>query len=96
MKDAWDDFEWDPTKAASNFAKHRVTFETAAEVFEDRAAVIEEDRSSRFEYRASITGMSVLGLLVVVYTERGENIVRIISARRANRHERREYAGSIS
>lgn len=55
MKDVWNDYEWDSVKAASNVVKHRVTFETAAEVFEDRAAVIEEDRDSRSEFRSAIT-----------------------------------------
>jgi hypothetical protein len=85
-------FEWDGAKAASNLAKHRVSFAEASTVFGDPNSItIADPLHSTSEDRFVILGLSYTGkLLVVVHTERGENI-RIISARRANRKERRTY-----
>lgn len=88
-------FEWNPAKAALNYAKHRIDFETASEVFDDPHATIEEDTSVHFEFRAAITGRSRLGILVVVYTERHQDVTRIITARRASRHEQRSYFRAV-
>ncbi|MCI0441231.1 MAG: BrnT family toxin [Chloroflexi bacterium] len=83
-------FEWDKDKAQSNVQKHDVTFEEAAEAFFDPfyqtgdASVDEEQRDFIIGYSHSQR------LLLVVHVERGEHI-RIISARRATRHERKLY-----
>ena len=70
--------------------KHGVTFEEAATVFADPLALIVED--ARHAERALIVGESVLGrLLVTVFIEVKGDEVRIISARRATKHERRRY-----
>ena len=81
-------FEWNAAKAASNLAKHGVGFEEAATVFGDPLSVtIFDPAHSQAEDRFIILGRSHLDkLLVVVHTERGDNI-RIISARRASRRE---------
>ncbi len=84
-------FEWDPAKAETNIAKHGVPFEVAIEVFSDPAAIFEDDPYSVHEYREFAIGRSQTGLLLVVFTERRERVVRIISARLANPHERRKY-----
>ena len=86
-----DQFEWDDAKAQSNLAKHSVSFEVAYRVFHDVFALdrLDLDSGSR-EIRYVITGMVHGVLLTVVYTERGERI-RIISARRATKHEQTEY-----
>ncbi len=85
-------FEWDNQKAAANLRKHGVDFADAATVFADDLAITVPDEQSQ-EDRFVTLGVDALGrLLVVVYTWRGEN-VRIISARRATRRERREYEG---
>jgi uncharacterized protein len=77
------EFEWDPRKAAANLAKHGVSFEEAATVFGD-------PRHSSEEGRFVLLGLSQdQRLLAVLYVERGETI-RIISARRATRRERRD------
>ena len=84
--------EWDPDKAAENLRKHQVDFADATTVLEDEAAltVLDDDPD---EERSVTLGMDALGrLLVVVYTWRGEE-VRLISARKANRSERRQYEG---
>ncbi len=85
-------FEWDPAKARSNLAKHGVAFGAALAVFEDRRSLtIPDPRHSLAEKRQVILGRSAAGhLWVVVFTERGDTL-RIISARRASRKERRIY-----
>ena len=85
------EFEWDASKARSNLAKHRVSFEAACLVFSDVFAVDRLDAGSGAgELRYVIAGMVNGVLLTVVYAERGSR-TRIISARRATRHEQAEY-----
>ena len=86
-----DDFEWDDAKAWSNLAKHGVSFEAATLAFDDLFANDELDRGSgQDDPRYIMTGMANGVLLTVVYTERGER-ARIISARKATKHEQRNY-----
>ena len=81
-------FEWDQSKAASNIRKHGVSFDEAQSVFLDPYALT---RHSTAEERLVTVGMSgKKRLLVVVHTERGGRI-RLISARKATRIERRYY-----
>lgn len=92
-------FGWDPNKAASNLRKHGVAFEDAARVFLDPLAIREQDRIVDGEERWQIIGtFDHFRLLVVAHTtadeESGEEFIRIISARKAERHERRRYEGS--
>jgi uncharacterized DUF497 family protein len=61
-------FEWDAEKAKTNLIKHRVSFETAAQVFADPFAMVEQDR-----------------------IEDGTEVIRVISARRAEPKERKRY-----
>ena len=84
-------FEWDDTKAASNWLDHGITFEMAREAFKD-AFSIEwiDDRQATPEERFGMLGIVRSHLLHVSYTLRGERI-RIISARKAEPHERRRY-----
>ena len=88
-------FEWDAKKARTNLAKHGVTFEEAATVFGDPLSLtIPDPAHSRVESRFIIIGQShQRELLVVVHTERGDNI-RVISARRASKRERKAYEES--
>ena len=86
-----DHFEWDDAKNASNDVKHGVAFERARLVFSDPFGIGEyDDRALQVEDRFATTGMVEGVLLMVAYTERGDRI-RIISARRATRHERDDY-----
>jgi len=86
------EFEWDPRKAAANLAKHAVSFEDAETVFGDPLGRIMPDpRHSAEEERSVLLGLSQSNdLLAVMYVDRGE-VIRIISARRATRRERRDY-----
>ena len=86
-------FEWDPKKAAENFAKHGVRFADAVIVLEDSLAVTIPDPGSAEEDRFVTIGMDEQGrILVVAYVWRGDS-VRVISVRPATRLERREYEG---
>jgi len=83
-------FQWDPDKARANLRKHRVDFADAATVFDDPNALTLDDPHPH-EARFVTLGMDALGrLLVVCWSSRGEEF-RIISARRANRAETRQY-----
>jgi len=85
-------FEWDEAKAEQNLKKHDVSFGEATTVFADQLSLtIPDPLHSEAEDRFVITGLSHRQRqLVVVYTERGENI-RIISAREATPGEKRRY-----
>jgi len=86
-----EEFEWDAVKARDNLAKHGVGFEAARLVFDDLFALDRLDAaSSGSEIRYVVTGMTNGVLLTVVYTERNGR-TRIISARKATKHEQREY-----
>lgn len=86
-------FEWDLKKAASNAAKHGVTFEEATEVFEPGVKVmeIEDVEHSDTEDRFWTIGPISRGIVVVVWTERIDDTIRIISARFADRAESARY-----
>lgn len=82
---------WDPEKARTNFQKHRVRFADAELVLFDPRAVSIEDANAQGEQRHVSIGTDAIGrVLIVVYTYRGDHI-RIISARKATRKERRSY-----
>ena len=88
-------FEGDPSKAASNIAKHGVSFTLAQEVWDDPLHVIVPERVVDGEERWQAFGIvNGVTLLVVAHSYRdraGEEVIRIIGARRATRHERRTY-----
>ena len=89
------EFEWDRRKAASNRRKHGVSFEEASTVFGDPlAAIFDDEEHSEGELREVLIGHSADGrLLVVSFTERADRI-RVISAWRATKRERRDYEES--
>ena len=86
-------FEWDQNKALRNKEKHGISFTEATTVFGDPMELtISDPDHSTGEFRFLSIGQSNLGnLLVVSYTEREENHLRIISARRATKHEQKHY-----
>ena len=88
-------FEWDPRKATVNIAKHSVSFTLAEEVWDDPLHMVLPERvvygEERWQAIGVVNGMT---LLIVVHTYRdsgGEEVIRIIGARRATKHERRTY-----
>ncbi len=86
-------FEWDVEKNSCNKAKHGISFETAALIFNDknRIEIFDSKHSSDTEDRYITIGKAGT-ILFVVYTER-KDITRIISARLANKDERKAYYG---
>ena len=92
-------FAWDPVKAEANRAKHGLDFEFASRVFSDPFAIMDQDRVERGEQRWRTVGL-VEGVVVIVVAHtveddeearEGAEVIRIISARRADRTERRGY-----
>jgi uncharacterized DUF497 family protein len=84
-------FDWNPSKAKDNYAKHGVSFELARDVFKDPFAIeFLDDRQDYGEERYVILGLVHGHVLYVGYTER-DDVFRIISARRATKHEQETY-----
>ncbi|HKI00228.1 MAG TPA: BrnT family toxin [Candidatus Sulfotelmatobacter sp.] len=89
-------FEWDPLKARANERKHGVSFEIARYAFDDPDALMNHERIERGERRWQTLGMVGGTLLLLIahtveFEEQEGEIIRIISARRAERKERRRY-----
>ena len=90
-------FEWDPMKARTNQRKHGITFEEAVNVFDDPDALFEQDRSDEETGEPRWQALGLVGgmvLLLVAHTVRADDpdeVIRLISARRATRKERKRY-----
>jgi hypothetical protein len=88
-------FEWDSAKAEANLKKHGVAFEDAVRVFADPLHISDVERIEGGEHRWQTIGtVDGIRLLLVVHSWRdgdGVDIIRIISARKAERHERPRY-----
>jgi len=87
-------FDWDVEKAAGNAAKHGISFDQAITAFDDPDALfIGDPDHSHEEIREKLIGVADdIGVVLVVFTKRAGNIIRIISARKATRKEKRFYA----
>jgi uncharacterized DUF497 family protein len=88
-------YEWDDGKAAKNLRKHGVDFTDAIAALEDVNRL--EKIDARFQYgeeRTQVIGMARGGVLFVIATPTHEDICRIISARKATRHEQDRYYAS--
>jgi uncharacterized DUF497 family protein len=85
-------FEWNDRKAAANRRKHEVSFDEAAGVFLDPLSVTGDDPDHSLDERRFVTfGVSSSGRLPVVAHVHCDDVIRIISARRATRAERKLY-----
>jgi uncharacterized protein len=87
-------FDWDPAKARENLRKHGVSFEEAQTVFDDESALLLDDPDhSVGEQRFVLLGLSApLRVLLVVHSYRvDDDVIRLISARKATRSERAQY-----
>jgi uncharacterized DUF497 family protein len=87
-------FEWDDAKNLANQRKHGLSFEEARQLFEsgdDYLEIFDESHSS-LEDRFIAIGEVRRGVAVIVYTERNENVIRIIGARFATRREKKLYS----
>ena len=86
------EFEWNQDKAGINLKKHNISFHEATTVFDDPLSMTFPDPDHSIgESRYVIIGMSGSGQLLVISHVDQEGRTRIISARRASRHERRFY-----
>lgn len=88
-------FEWDSAKDQANQRKHGISFETACLVFDDPNHLSLQDRhvgnEERWQTMGLIDGLIVLLVAHTYYEEDGEEVIRIISARKATAHERKSY-----
>jgi uncharacterized protein len=84
------DFEWDEEKRLTNLRKHGVDFVDVPSVFDTDVVTVEDDRYNYGEQRFVTFGLLNGREIAVVHTDDG-NLIRIISARRATKHERRNY-----
>lgn len=87
-------FAWDLRKAAASLRKHRVSFEEARSAFlDDEALIIEDPDDADAEDRFILLGLSAAPRVLCVChcVREGGSLIRIISARRANRHEQEQY-----
>jgi uncharacterized protein len=85
------EFEWDEGKAASNLAKHGVSFLTAAAIFRFPTVERLDDREDYDEERVVALGQVELKVYRVIYTWRGPKTIRIVSAQKAGRDEQDIY-----
>jgi uncharacterized protein len=89
------EFEWDEAKNRENLRKHGISFGRAVEIFNGPILSIPDDRYDYGEERVMTFGMTgILVILAVVHTHR-DNVTRIISARRADKDEQREFETAI-
>ena len=85
------DIEWDSGKAAENLRKHGVDFADAVVALEDENALTIEDKDHD-EMRFKTLGLGPnINILYVIHTDRGDDRIRIISARKADRSETKQY-----
>ncbi|NDJ21445.1 BrnT family toxin [Nostoc sp. B(2019)] len=84
-------FEWDEAKNLENISKHQIDFADVPEMFDSPMLIELDDRFNYGEKRWFGIGFLGNGVAVVVWTERQSDVIRIISARRANRYERKRF-----
>ncbi len=85
--------EWDKEKAQTNLSKHGISFDDALLVFYDQKRIESYDfREDYGEDRWATIGLVFTGILYVVYTVRDNETIRLISARKANAKERKQYS----
>ena len=81
-------FEWDEAKNLVNIRNHRIDFADVSEMFDSPMLIEPDERFDYGEDRWVGIGFLQNGVAVIVWTERQNNVIRIISARKANRYER--------
>ncbi len=89
------EFEWDENKRLANIRKHRIDFIDVEAVFEGDTVTVEDDRFDYGEERFITFGLLEGRVIAVVHTER-DNLIRIISARKATKNEEIRYFQQIA
>ncbi|MEW6657919.1 MAG: BrnT family toxin [Thermodesulfobacteriota bacterium] len=88
-------FEWDEKKRRTNFAKHGIDFLEAANMFQGPMLVAADNREDYGEERLNGIGLSKGRVLVVTFTEPRQNIIRVISLRKATNNEKAHFEKEI-
>lgn len=88
-------FEWDEDKNQANIRRHRIDFADVPPVFDGPMVVALDTRKSYGEDRLIGIGLLINSVVVVVFVERTGDTIRIISARKAERHEREKFKKEI-
>ena len=88
-------FEWDEEKNKANIRKHRIDFADVPPAFNGPMFTVHDTRREYGEDRIVGIGLLGSGVIVVVYVEKYEDTIRIISARKAKRHERETFKNEI-
>jgi uncharacterized protein len=89
-------FEWDDAKNQENIRKHKIDFADVSPMFESPMLIKPDDRSDYGEDRWFGVGFLHNNIAVVIWTERQNDVIRIISVRRANRHEQQRLEDYLS
>jgi uncharacterized DUF497 family protein len=89
-------FEWDEAKNLENIRKHRIDFADVPDMFDGSMLIELDERTDYGEDRWIGIGFLRNGVAVVVWTERQGDVIRIISARKANRYERQRFEQYLS
>jgi uncharacterized protein len=89
-------FEWDEAKNLENIGKHEIDFADVPSMFDGEMLIELYDRFDYGEDRWFGIGFLGFGIAVIVWTERRKDVIRIISARRANRHEQKRFEHYLS
>ena len=89
-------YEWDETKRRINLQQHGIDFADIPNLFIGEIVVLEDDRYDYGESRFLAFGLLAGRLIAVAYTARGEDVIRLISARKANKHETDQYYAQIT
>jgi uncharacterized protein len=87
-------FEWDETKRSANIEKHGIDFADVRSLFDGDVFTIEDQRFDYNETRYITFGLLKFRVIVVAHTDDGE-VIRIISARKATKHEEKRYLEEI-
>jgi uncharacterized DUF497 family protein len=89
-------FEWDNTKNEVNIRKHKIDFEDVSQVFDNPMIIRVDDREEYGEERLIGTGILGNVIVVIVFKEINGKAMRIISARKANKHEQKRFEQEIA
>jgi uncharacterized protein len=89
-------FEWDDAKNQENIRKHKIDFADVSPMFDSPMLIEPDDRSDYGEDRWFGLGFLHNNIAVVIWTERQNDVIRIISVRRANRHEQQQLEDYLS
>jgi uncharacterized DUF497 family protein len=84
-------FEWDEGKRLRNLAKHGLNFEDAPQIFADNVFVVDDTRYDYAEQRFIAYGLLARRVVVIAFTLRDDDTVRVISMRKANKREQEVY-----